>query len=81
MDKPELTDLAQVIYEAIQASGSPVSRRDIAECISRPNHRLTPYDVDLLNGMVDEGIVKAFQEQTGVVRREWRYCIDTGRNS
>lgn len=81
METPELTDLAQVIYDAIAEAKAPLSRRDIAEIISRPNQRLTPYDVDLLNGLVSDGMVTAFQEQTGVVRREWRYCIDTGRNS
>ena len=69
----ELTPLAKLLNETIASAGDWVTRRDIAFAIGRPNGRLTPYDISVLDNLEAAGQVEIRQEKTGTVRFEFQY--------
>ena len=74
-----VTPLGEKLLEVVRgASGSWVNRRYIAVQLGRPT-RLTPHDVNLLQVLVDEGLIEISRKSTGPVRTEYIYRAGKGQ--
>jgi len=69
----ELTPLAQLLMDTIVSAGDWTTRKDIAFAIGRPNGKLTPYDISVLDNLESAGRIEIRQVKTGAVRFEFQY--------
>lgn len=70
----ELTALAARLLQAVQAGDlEGVTRLQIAADLGRPRNKLNPYDVELLEELVKDGYLTAFERKLGVVKTERVY--------
>lgn len=72
MTKPELTELQQIIYDALLENGDFMTRSQIASAIGRDGS-LHYYDRELLQQLVDMDLVEVETEQRGVTMTSYRY--------
>lgn len=70
----DLTELQQIIYDALLANGDYMTRSDIASAIGRESG-LTHYDVKLLSQLVDMDFVQVHEEKRGVTMTSYRYRV------
>lgn len=71
----ELTPLAKKLIETLEQSGEEwLTRREIAARLGRPGV-LPPYDVQLLEKLVQDGLVEKQQQSRGVVLFEYTYRL------
>lgn len=68
----ELSDLQETILGVLRGANKPLSRSEIAHEIGRPK-RLVPYDVELLEGLVDMGLVLKSEDIIGTVKTVMKY--------
>jgi hypothetical protein len=67
-----VTDLKNLILETIRANGGWMSRQEVATAIGRPG-RANPYDIQLLNELVESGDLEKSERPTGPVQRAHVY--------
>lgn len=75
MTKPELTELQQIIYDALLENGDFMTRSEIAESIGR-SEGLTYYDVRLLTELTDMNLVEVYEEKRGVTMTSYKYRVE-----
>lgn len=68
----EISGLQQAILGVLRESNKPLSRSEIADAIGRPN-RLVPYDVEMLEGLVEMGLVLKSEDIIGTVKTVMKY--------
>lgn len=67
-----MSDLAELILITLRKRGDWMTRMEIAKEMQRPG-RMPPYDIQLLNKLVEDGLVESEQRLTGVAHRTWVY--------
>lgn len=72
VESATMTDLKNLIFETIRANGGWMSRQEIATAIGRPG-RISPYDIKLLNDLVEAGLLETSERPTGPVQRALTY--------
>ncbi len=66
------TPLQQAILDALQKQSDKfLSRKEIAEGLARPNNRLNPHDIHVLEGLVNHGLV--FRRNHNAIKLEYEY--------
>lgn len=72
----ELTPLATRLVQAVQAAkGEWINRSSIAADLGRAKERLNPYDVNLLEQLVTDGLLEATDRRIGTVKTERVYRV------
>lgn len=74
MTRDELTALQDAILIVLTEASKPMSRSEIAEAIGRPN-RLVPHDIDMLESLVDMGLVLKTEVKIGTVKTVMKYQV------
>ncbi|GAB5486227.1 MAG: hypothetical protein Pars93KO_26610 [Parasphingorhabdus sp.] len=72
MSDTELTELQQIIYDALLKHGDYMTRSDIAQVIGR-DKTLNHYDRELLQQLVDMGLVDVLETKRGVTMTSYTY--------
>lgn len=68
----ELTPHMKKILDALRSAGDWMNRAQLAEALGKK--RLTPYDVQILDGLATAGTVEAQRrEKPGFIPYEWVY--------
>lgn len=67
-----VTNLKDFILQTLRTNGGWMSRQEIATAIGRPG-RISPYDIKLLNELVDSGLVEKSARPRGPVQRAHTY--------
>ena len=68
----ELSALQQAILDVLRGSTVPMTRSEIASALGRPN-RLVPHDIDMLEGLVEMGLVLKSEDIIGTVKTVMKY--------
>lgn len=79
VESTSVSDLKTYILETLRTHGGWMSRQEIATAIGRPG-RISPYDIDLLNQLVEAGDVELSERPTGPVQRALTYRAAGSRN-
>lgn len=69
-----MTELSEKMIETLRQHGGWITRKQLAGALGRPG-QLTPYDIDLLEGMVKAGLIECENRLTGVVRKVKHYRV------
>lgn len=70
--KGDMGKLKEKILEVLRDSGGWMSRAEIAQALNRPT-RLQPYDVELIEELISEGLVEQEKELVGTVKEVYKY--------
>jgi DNA-binding IclR family transcriptional regulator len=68
-----MSELEQVLLQALRSCPGWLSRREIADAIGRPNGKLLAYDRKLLQRLAEQGLVEVQLSRRGVVQQEYIY--------
>ena len=68
----EVTELSEHILATLRDNGDWMTRRELGLAIGRPV-RLTPYDLELIEGMAKQGLIEIAKRPAGPVRMEYVY--------
>ena len=72
VESAAVSDLKNLILKTLRENGGWMTRQEVATAIGRPG-RANPYDIALLNQMVESGELEKSERPTGPVQRALTY--------
>lgn len=63
-----VTALGGMLLDVLRADGGWLTRRQLATALGRADGRMTPYDAQLIEGLVSAGLVEREERPMGIVR-------------
>lgn len=68
MGRQTVTVLGALLLDVLRADGGWLTRRQLATALGRGGGRMTPYDAQLIEGLVSAGLVEREERPMGIVR-------------